>query len=84
MNKSRFYSDIFKTVLGHSLDLFAYIDHKQHYKYVSQSYAEFLGYNTEDLIGKTPEHVFDPETFTNVIAPHLTQCFETRKAVHYQ
>ena len=84
MNKSRFYSDVFKTVLGHSLDLFAYLDKNSIYQYVSQSYAEFYNFKIDDLIGKTPQQVFDKNTFENIISPHLSQCFDTRKSIHYE
>ena len=84
MDKNRFYSEIFKTVLGHSLDLFAYIDLEQRYQYVSQSYAEFYNFNVEDLIGKKPNQVFDKSTYEDVVMPQLSKCIENKTAIHYE
>ena len=84
MDNNRFYSEVFKTVLGHSLDLFAYIDLEQKYQYVSESYAEFYDFKVSDLIGNNPQQVFDKSTYEDVVKPQLTKCVESKKAIHYE
>ena len=84
MDKNKFYEEIFTTVLGHSLDLFAYIDISQTYRYVSNSYADFYGFKVSDLIGKTPQQVFHDVTFSEVILPHLNRCLKSKSPVNFQ
>lgn len=82
MHKSDFYKEIFNTVLGHSFDLFAYIDMELRYQYVSKSYACFWGFDDTDLIGKTPKQVFHDQTLSEVIAPLLKKCIDNKKPVN--
>lgn len=82
MNKSDFYEEIFNTVLGHSFDLFAYIDLKKRYQYVSKSYASFWGFKVSDLVGKTPNQVFVNKTLSDVVKPLLTKCIEEKKPIN--
>ena len=82
MAKSDFYEEIFNTVLGHSFDLFAYIDMDLHYRYVSKSYASFWGYQVSELIGLTPQQVFSKSTLESVIHPLLKKCIDSKKPVN--
>lgn len=82
MHKSDFYEEIFNTVLGHSFDLFAYIDMEMRYQYVSRSYACFWGFEVEDLVGKTPKQVFHNETLSQVISPLLKKCIDEKRPVN--
>lgn len=82
MDKSDFYEEIFNTVLGHSFDLFAYIDLKKRYQYVSKSYASFWGFRVSDLVGKTPNQVFGNKTLSDVVRPLLNQCIEDKKPIN--
>lgn len=82
MEKGNFYEEIFNTVLGHSFDLFAYIDMNKTYRYVSKSYASFWGFSADELIGQTPQQVFRNETLTQVIGPLLTRCIKDKKPVN--
>ncbi|NVK23650.1 MAG: GGDEF domain-containing protein [Gammaproteobacteria bacterium] len=84
MDTHRFYSEIFKTVLDNSLDLFAYIDLDQKYQYVSESYAEFYDFKVSDLIGNTPEQVFDKSSYEDVIKPQVLNCLNKKAAIHYE
>lgn len=84
MGKQQFYEEIFATVLGHSLDLFAYIDMDQKYQYVSKSYAQFYGFKISDLIGKQPQQVFHDVTYSEVITPHLTKCIKSKSPVNFK
>lgn len=82
MDKSDFYEEIFNTVLGHSFDLFAYIDLAMRYQYVSKSYACFWGFEDKDLIGKTPKQVFHDLTLSEVITPLLKKCIDNKKPIN--
>lgn len=83
MDKSAFYKEIFSTVLGYSLDLFAYIDINYRYLYVSNSYANFYGFKPDELIGRTPVQVFDSITYNKVINPYLKKCIKEKTPVNF-
>lgn len=82
MDKSDFYEEIFNTVLGHSFDLFAYIDLKKRYQYVSKSYASFWGFKVSDLVGKTPNQVFVNKSLNDTVKPLLKKCIEEKKPIN--
>lgn len=79
-----FMQGVFTTVLSHSLDLFAYIDKESKYQYISQSYADFYGLNGRELIGCTPQQVFDTHTFEDIIQPNIEKCMSNGKPVHFK
>lgn len=70
--------------MDYSLDLFAYLDAEQKYQFVSQSYANFYGYDEDDLIGQKPVTVFDTDSLDGVILPNLKKCWTEAKPVNYQ
>ena len=84
MNKNAFYKEVFSTVLGYSLDLFAYIDINYRYQYVSNSYAHFYGFMSDELIEQSPQKVFDDSTYKEVISPYLSQCVNDKKPVNFE
>lgn len=84
MEKNAFYKEVFSTVLGYSLDLFAYIDINYRYQYVSNSYAHFYGFSSDELIGRTPDQVFDSTTYEAVINPYLNKCVKEKKPVNFE
>jgi diguanylate cyclase (GGDEF)-like protein/PAS domain S-box-containing protein len=84
MEKNAFYKEVFSTVLGYSLDLFAYIDINYKYLYVSNSYAHFYGFKPDELIQQSPKKVFDGSTYKEVISPYLSQCVNGKKPVNFE
>ena len=79
-----FMQEVFGTVLSYSLDLFAYLDVNNKYQYISQSYADFYGLNASDLIGCTPEQVFDLSTYEQIVKPNVEKCMTSGKPVHFK
>lgn len=79
-----FMQEVFGTVLSYSLDLFAYLDANRKYQYISQSYADFYGLNARDLIGCSPEQVFDTSTFEEIVKPNVDKCISSGKPVHFK
>jgi diguanylate cyclase (GGDEF)-like protein/PAS domain S-box-containing protein len=84
MEKNAFYKEVFSTVLGYSLDLFAYIDVNYRYQYVSNSYAHFYGFTPDELINQSPKKVFNFSTYKEVINPYLSQCVNGKKPVNFE
>ncbi len=83
MENNAFYKEVFSTVLGYSLDLFAYIDINYKYQYVSNSYAHFYDFSPAEIIGRTPKQVFDKSTYESVIHPFLDKCVKEKKPVNF-
>ena len=54
-------SERFRQIMEVSADFIFAKDTRCRYTYVNPAMASLLGYRPEDLIGKTPEEVFDPE-----------------------
>lgn len=79
-----FMQEVFTTVLSHSLDLFAYLDAKSRYQYISQSYADFYGIDARKLVGHEPCKVFDSQTYENIVKPNMEKCFSTAKPVNFK
>jgi len=84
MEKNAFYKEVFSTVLGYSLDLFAYIDINYRYQYISNSYAHFYGFTPDELINQSPKKVFNGNTYNEVINPYLNQCVNDKKPVNFE
>ncbi len=61
----------------------AFVDARQRYIYVDESYATWYGFNKEDVVGKLVKDVLLPENYEKV-RPYLDEMFESGKELEYE
>jgi len=84
MTQNAFFKEVFATVLDYSIDLYAYVDIKNTYQYISKSYAHFYDFEVKDLIGESPKQVFDQDTYRNIVEPNLAKCIAEKAPVNFE